>query len=124
MYATSFILLLLVAHVSSNCDTSIRRLGCRIQNSRCTCDDFSCSSEYRYNSYEDCQKALRGKRSDSCHPSPCQHGGSCIQISQPPGFKCRCEGTGYFGARCNRACPRPGVRLLGDVVFPYECIVI
>ncbi|KAI4470672.1 egf-like domain [Holotrichia oblita] len=43
-----------------------------------------------------------GKRSDSCHPSPCQHGGSCIQISQPPGFRCRCEGTGYFGARCNR----------------------
>lgn len=30
------------------------------------------------------------------------HGGSCIQISQQPGFKCRCEGTGYFGLRCNR----------------------
>lgn len=43
-----------------------------------------------------------GKRNDVCNPNPCLHGGSCIQISQQPGYKCRCEGTGYFGLRCNR----------------------
>jgi len=24
----------------------------------------------------------------------------CVQTSQEPGYKCRCAGTGYYGARC------------------------
>lgn len=37
-----------------------------------------------------------------CDPNPCLHGGTCIQISQHPGFRCRCEGSGYYGLRCDR----------------------
>ncbi|KAJ8929362.1 hypothetical protein NQ314_017966, partial [Rhamnusium bicolor] len=44
------------------------------------------------------------KKRDICKTNnPCMHNGSCIQISQQPGYKCRCEGTGYFGLRCSRA---------------------
>lgn len=44
-----------------------------------------------------------GRKRDICKTNnPCMHSGTCIQISPQPGFKCRCEGTGYFGLRCNR----------------------
>ncbi|XP_022919859.1 neurogenic locus notch homolog protein 3-like [Onthophagus taurus] len=123
MFYSLLVLLLFISQVTSECDTSQKRLGCRIQGKRCTCDEFSCTSEYRYSSFEECDSALRGKRADICHPNPCMHGGSCIQVAQQPGFKCRCEGTGFYGERCNRACPRPTIPYR-DIIFPYECIVI
>lgn len=44
-----------------------------------------------------------GRRSDICYRSkPCLNGGSCLQISSDPGFKCRCEGTGYYGPHCDK----------------------
>jgi hypothetical protein len=104
------------------CDMDQTKQGCRIQNKACSCG-FGCISEYRYDTMAECQNALRGRRRDICNPNPCQHGGSCIQISQRPKYKCRCEGTGYFGLKCSRACPTPGVDL-NDAIFPYECIVI
>lgn len=42
-----------------------------------------------------------GGRRDLCYRANlCFNGGSCLQISAPPGFRCRCEGTGYYGPRC------------------------
>lgn len=142
------------------------RHGCRIQSRVCSCG-FGCKSEYRYLTMKDCQDALKGdyrslvqrvimsicnnndlpvfegKRTDVCFNQPCMNGGSCIQISQFPGYRCRCEGTGYYGQRCHiskwhnahwgyghnillfyvyTGCPLPGAHVRG--VYPYECIVI
>lgn len=41
-----------------------------------------------------------GRRFDFCAQGPCNHNGVCVQTSQEPGYKCRCAGTGYYGARC------------------------
>lgn len=42
-----------------------------------------------------------GGRNDICsHSKPCMNDGSCSQISSGPGFKCRCEGTGFYGTYC------------------------
>lgn len=41
-----------------------------------------------------------GRRYDFCAQGPCYHNGVCVQTSQEPGYKCRCAGTGYYGARC------------------------
>lgn len=41
-----------------------------------------------------------GRRNDICQRTPCLHQGVCSQIIQEPGFRCRCEGTGYYGTRC------------------------
>lgn len=41
-----------------------------------------------------------GRRFDFCAQGPCQHNGVCVQTSQEPGYKCRCSGTGFYGARC------------------------
>ncbi|KAK5642759.1 hypothetical protein RI129_008926 [Pyrocoelia pectoralis] len=103
-----------------SCDMDQIRQGCRIQNRACSCGS-GCISEYRYDTIQECLNALRGKGTDICSPNPCLHGGSCLQISHQPGYKCLCEGTGYFGLRCNRACPRGTTR---DQVFSHECIVI
>lgn len=76
--------------------------GCLIRNLVCSCG-LGCASDYRYDSMQECQASLRGKKNDLCKTSnPCMHGGTCIQISQRPGFRCRCEGTGFYGMKCNR----------------------
>ncbi|XP_031826445.1 uncharacterized protein LOC116424320 isoform X3 [Nomia melanderi] len=108
---------------SRACDLDQMQYGCRIYNAQCRCG-YGCSSEYRYNNNDDCKEALRGKRSDTCHRlKPCLNGGSCLQISSEPGFKCRCEGTGYYGPFCDKPCPGLNhLRLRGP--FPYECVVI
>ncbi|XP_066151145.1 protein cueball-like [Euwallacea fornicatus] len=105
------------------CETGQAKQGCLIRNSACSCG-YGCISDYRYDNIQECQAALKGKKKDICKTNnPCMHGGTCIQISQQPGYKCRCEGTGFFGMRCNRACPVPTAGRIGDIV-PYECIVI
>jgi len=94
--------------------------GCRIDNGACSCA-FGCRSEFRYATMKECQNALRGASSDVCSLKPCMHNGNCIQVSQTPGYRCRCDGTGYWGNRCQRLCPTP----MDNVdTFPYECIVI
>ncbi|XP_025836148.1 adhesive plaque matrix protein 2-like [Agrilus planipennis] len=118
-----FTLTIVGFQICLSCDMDQIRRGCRIQNRMCSCGT-GCISEYRYANLKECQAALKGKKRDICNPNPCVNEGSCLQISQHPGYKCRCEGTGFFGARCNRACPIPGAGGIGDKVFPYECIVI
>lgn len=34
--------------------------------------------------------------------SPCENGGECLKVTQEPGYKCRCEGTGFHGVRCTK----------------------
>lgn len=122
-FACVGIILLIGLHLCLGCEEHERKFRCRITYRMCSCDDFACRSEYRYESLDECQRALKGQKSDPCKPNPCMHEGSCIQITQSPAFKCRCEGTGYFGQRCNRACPRPGASYYSGI-FPYECVVI
>lgn len=65
----------------------------------------------------------QGRSGDVCGRRPCMNSGTCIQISQTPGYRCRCEGTGYWGSRCQRVCPTPADTHL-FVQYPYECIII
>ncbi|GLV42734.1 Cadherin-N [Carabus blaptoides fortunei] len=113
--------LILGLQIAAGCDMDQTRHGCRIQSRVCSCG-FGCKSEYRYLTMKDCQDSLKGKRTDVCFNQPCMNGGSCIQISQFPGYRCRCEGSGYYGQRCHISCPLPGTHVRG--AFPYECIVI
>ncbi|XP_032689680.1 multiple epidermal growth factor-like domains protein 6 [Odontomachus brunneus] len=118
------LLLLTIAIISSEgCELDQMRYGCRIYNAQCSCG-YGCKSEYRYNNNDDCKLALKGRRSDLCSRSkPCQNEGSCSQISSEPGFKCRCEGTGFYGTYCEIPCPKAdNPQFQGQ--FPYECIVI
>nr|XP_050861567.1 uncharacterized protein LOC127069020 isoform X1 [Vespula vulgaris] len=112
-----------IRSLSEACELDQMRYGCRIYNAQCSCG-YGCKAEYRYDTNEDCKLALRGRLNDICYRSnPCLHGGSCSQISPNPGFKCRCEGTGYYGTRCEKSCPASNnLRYRGP--FPYECVVI
>lgn len=98
----------------SACEMDQTHYGCRIDNGLCTCA-YGCRSEFRYKTKRECQDALKGRGNNVCVTSPCQHG-SCTQISQMPGYKCRCEGTGFYGNRCQIRCPTEA--------YPVECIVI
>uniref|UniRef100_A0A182QYN4 EGF-like domain-containing protein n=1 Tax=Anopheles farauti TaxID=69004 RepID=A0A182QYN4_9DIPT len=111
------------------CELDQTQHGCRIDNGQCTCA-FGCKSEFRYATKKECQDALKvrnqseayhsdaklwssltvielyyfefqGRSSDICNRQPCMHGGACTQVSTMPQYKCRCEGTGYWGPRCN-----------------------
>ncbi|KYN01816.1 hypothetical protein ALC62_07389 [Cyphomyrmex costatus] len=109
--------------LSKGCELDQMRYGCRIYNAQCSCG-YGCKSEYRYDNNDDCKLALKGRRSDICSRSkPCLNEGSCSQISSDPGFKCRCEGTGFYGTYCETPCPRPDNTLFRGQ-FPYECVVI
>ncbi|XP_012258141.1 protein crumbs-like [Athalia rosae] len=104
------------------CELDQMHHGCRIASAKCSCG-YGCRSEYRYNNIKECYRSLNGSRNDICYRRPCRHGGSCLQISQDPGFKCQCEGTGFYGPRCDNACPGPQNSLIHGP-FPYECVVI
>ncbi|XP_018569830.1 protein jagged-2-like [Anoplophora glabripennis] len=124
MFFKICVLLFIYFETCKSCETGQTKQGCLIRNLMCACG-YGCASDYRYDTYQECQSALKGKKKDICKTSnPCLHNGTCIQISQQPGYKCRCEGTGYFGLRCSKACPVPGGGRIGSAVFPYECIVI
>ncbi|RLU18971.1 hypothetical protein DMN91_009329 [Ooceraea biroi] len=121
--SAALLLLTIAVALSEGCELDQMRYGCRIYNAQCSCG-YGCKSEYRYDDSDDCKLALRGRRSDICYRSkPCRNRGSCSQISTEPGFKCRCEGTGFYGTYCETPCPRPDDLLLQGQ-FPYECVVI
>ncbi|XP_058123421.1 protein crumbs-like [Anopheles ziemanni] len=107
---------------TQGCDLDQTQHGCRIDNGQCTCA-FGCKSEFRYATKKECQDALKGRTNDICSRQPCMNGGSCTQVTAMPQYKCRCEGTGYWGNRCQRLCPKPE-QAGQDVKFPHECVVI
>ncbi|XP_011877077.1 PREDICTED: zinc metalloproteinase nas-37-like isoform X2 [Vollenhovia emeryi] len=119
----ALLLLTMGVVLSKGCELDQMRYGCRIYNAQCSCG-YGCKAEYRYDNNDDCKLALKGRRSDICSRSkPCMNEGSCSQISSEPGFKCRCEGTGFYGTYCETPCPRPDNTLFRGQ-FPYECVVI
>ncbi|XP_029172522.1 uncharacterized protein LOC114941647 isoform X1 [Nylanderia fulva] len=121
--STALFLLTIAVILSEGCELDQMRYGCRIYNAQCSCG-YGCKSEYRYNNNDDCKLALKGGRSDICSRSkPCLNEGSCSQISSEPGFKCRCEGTGFYGTYCETRCPQAD-NLLFQGQFPYECVII
>ncbi|CAH1099068.1 unnamed protein product [Psylliodes chrysocephalus] len=124
MLVKVFVVLFICIVISRSCEIGQTKQGCLIRNLMCSCG-IGCISDYRYDTIQECQNALKGKKRDICkNPhNPCMHNGTCIQISQQPGYKCRCEGTGFFGNRCSRVCPIPGQGRIGTI-YPYECIII
>ncbi|KAG8235125.1 hypothetical protein J437_LFUL014388 [Ladona fulva] len=115
-----FLLTVVFLQVVEACEVTERRFGCRIENRRCLCGN-GCPYEYRYTSKQECRNAVKGNGLDICSRRPCYNQGSCIQTSATPGYRCRCEGTGFYGNRCELACPAAD-RSSGS--YPYECIVI
>ncbi|KAK2563559.1 hypothetical protein P5673_013285 [Acropora cervicornis] len=45
---------------------------------------------------------------DPCERNPCKNNGFCVQLSgtKYPGYRCECHGTGFFGPRCQKKCPK------------------
>ncbi|KAJ1525067.1 hypothetical protein ONE63_009912 [Megalurothrips usitatus] len=129
--ATGMALVVLVAaacwlHLTAGsrptCEVGHQRSGCRIHAGLCVCG-IGCRSEYQYHDKEECINAIKGQRRNQCGETPCQHGGACSQTTMEPGYKCRCEGTGFYGPRCQYECPSPGALAAGRA-YPHECILI
>ncbi|CAH0391923.1 unnamed protein product [Bemisia tabaci] len=117
------VMLTWVLPMSRGCEPGQVREGCRIDNGECFCAS-GCYSEYRYSNREECRKALKGKKLDSCSRTPCLHQGTCSQTMKEPGYKCRCEGTGYYGQRCEYRCPSLFSQSRSQNYYPYECVLI
>lgn len=66
---------------------------------------------------------IKGRSGDICSREPCLHRGVCTQISQAPGYRCKCDGSGYWGGRCQRKCPDPEDGVYQGR-YPHECIII
>ncbi|CAH4038693.1 unnamed protein product [Pieris brassicae] len=114
-------LLLLLAYLQCThaCEPGQNQNGCKIYGSACICG-YGCKTEYIYKSRRACLNVIRERTSNICSRMPCVRG-ICIQTVLDPGFTCKCEGTGFYGQRCERACPTDQSR---GLAFPHECIVI
>lgn len=44
---------------------------------------------------------VAARSSNVCNRMPCLRG-ICIQTVQDPGFTCKCEGTDFYGQRCEK----------------------
>ncbi|XP_011499123.1 PREDICTED: neurogenic locus notch homolog protein 3-like [Ceratosolen solmsi marchali] len=123
MLTTALFLLTLLGMQTHACELDKMGNGCRISSGQCSCG-YGCKAEFRYPNMEECKLAITGGQRNSCYSTTrCMHGGSCLQITSDPGYKCLCEGTGFFGTRCERPCPGPeNPHYRGP--FPYECVVI
>lgn len=111
-----------LAYITHACELDQTQHGCRIDNGQCTCA-FGCKSEFRYATRKECQDALKGRSNDVCSRQPCMNGGHCSQVSTVQQYKCRCEGTGYWGQRCQRLCPKPE-QVTAGTQYPPECVII
>ncbi|XP_041987298.1 hyaluronan-binding protein 2-like [Aricia agestis] len=108
------------AHVvAPACSPQEMTTGCKIAGNVCSCG-YGCSSEFIFRTRRACLDNMKERSSNICNSLPCMRG-NCLQTQQDPGYLCKCEGTGYYGQRCEKACPTAPVR---GLVFPHECIVI
>ncbi|XP_053624409.1 cubilin-like [Plodia interpunctella] len=119
MRAVTLLLAVCLLHWTRACEPDQLHNGCRLLGSVCSCG-YGCKNEYVYKSRAACLNALRERSSNACYRMPCLRG-ICIQTAMDPGFSCKCENTGFYGQRCERACPTIPMR---GLVFPHECIVI
>ncbi|KAL0852350.1 hypothetical protein ABMA28_000553 [Loxostege sticticalis] len=101
------------------CEPDQTTNGCKIYGTSCTCG-VGCKTEYNFRTRRACLNALRERSSNVCSRMPCLRG-TCIQTVQDPGFTCKCEGSGFYGQRCENACP---TFMPARGVYPIECIVI
>ncbi|XP_048005716.1 uncharacterized protein LOC125241340 [Leguminivora glycinivorella] len=103
------------------CERSQRKHGCAISPQNvCVCY-IGCKRELPYDSLAECKKDLNERSSNACNRQPCRRG-ICTQTALPPGFACKCEGTGFYGNYCEKPCPT--ARLHYGQIFPHECVVI
>ncbi|XP_070497521.1 protocadherin-like wing polarity protein stan [Chironomus tepperi] len=115
--------LVLVIYSVNACDVLTEtHHGCKIENSQCICG-FGCKSEFRYTTKKECTDSLKGRANDICGRQPCINGGTCLQTSLSPGYKCKCEGTRHYGNRCQRPCPNSR-NFEQFTIIPHECIEI
>ncbi|KAJ2954512.1 hypothetical protein O0L34_g2795 [Tuta absoluta] len=117
LLASATIACLLVA--CHACDPDQMHHGCKIYGAQCSCG-HGCNTEFIYRSRTECLNAIKERNSNICYRVPCLRG-ICIQTMQDPGYSCKCEGTGFYGRRCEKACPTIPMR---GLVFPHECVVI
>ncbi|XP_023949054.2 cubilin [Bicyclus anynana] len=101
------------------CEPNQTQHGCKIYGNACSCG-YGCKTDFIYKSRRICLNALRERSANVCSRTPCLRG-ICSQTTQDPGFTCKCEGSGYYGQRCEKACPTAAVY---GLEFPHECIVI
>uniref|UniRef100_A0A146L4Q3 Cadherin EGF LAG seven-pass G-type receptor 1 n=1 Tax=Lygus hesperus TaxID=30085 RepID=A0A146L4Q3_LYGHE len=122
IYFTALLFLSLLYFACDGCEQDELVRGCRISQGRCLCG-VGCDTEYRYSSRDECRDALKGRSQDACSMNPCHNDGACIQTaSSYANFKCKCEGTGFYGPKCQYPCPSSGSAAAKN--FPYECIEI
>ncbi|BES98803.1 EGF [Nesidiocoris tenuis] len=121
-YFIALFLLFCLYLTCDGCDPEDMVYGCRISQGQCLCGR-GCHMTYRYENRDECRAAIKGESQDSCSKSPCANNGVCIQTPAAYSkFKCRCEGTGFYGPRCQYACPRTIPLSMKN--FPYECVEI
>ncbi|XP_014261468.1 uncharacterized protein LOC106673759 [Cimex lectularius] len=119
--SSTLVVCFLVFLVCESCDPEQIVRGCMIQAGHCFCGK-GCMSEFLYKNRNECKMALNGDSRDACKPNPCEHNGACLQTTRTfTNYKCRCEGTGYYGPKCQYACSKLNARAKS---IPYECIEI
>ncbi|KAF6201515.1 hypothetical protein GE061_003906 [Apolygus lucorum] len=100
IYFAALLFLTLWYSACDGCEQDELVRGCRITQGRCFCG-IGCDTEYPFSSREECRETLKGRRLDACSQNPCNNDGACIQTaSSYANFKCKCEGTGFYGPRC------------------------
>lgn len=85
--------------------------GCYAVEGMCYCSlAHCCVNPFKYPSLDSClaveENTLRFE--DPCERNPCKNDGFCVQLSgtKHPGYRCECHGTGFFGPRCQKKCPK------------------
>ncbi|XP_076071728.1 uncharacterized protein LOC143043200 [Mytilus galloprovincialis] len=126
-----FLMSLLYTTTNSNSvDRNCNQLyeGWTIMENECTFreDIDNCQNPTMFNSLEDCQLELYGLVNYCSLPDVCRNNGFCVSTRTwygSPAYKCYCDGTGYYGKKCETRCPSartfPRPRS-----FPVSCIQI
>ncbi|XP_038056367.1 contactin-associated protein-like 2 [Patiria miniata] len=88
--------------VSSDC-VKQEFSGCNRVGKQCVCStETACDNPFSYRDVRRCRRALFG---DTCRKNNCENNGQCVQTKHDV-YLCKCEGTGYYGHRCETKCPK------------------
>ncbi|CAH3039145.1 unnamed protein product [Porites lobata] len=119
--------------------TCVRSLKCNIQRYQgcyavkgmCRCAQaWCCNNPFNYSSLQSCLSVAENAVHlvDPCEKEPCKNNGYCVQLKgAKDGYRCECHGTGYYGPRCHKKCPkdvRKAIRMLlkSKVKFAHQRI--
>lgn len=65
----------------------------------------ACKDPFIFKSQQQCIKnALKQK--GACKRYPCENQAKCTSIKSHSRYTCDCTGTGFYGKRCHKACPK------------------